>query len=181
MRPREFRAPSGGAAAGWPLVARWQQQTVPMVGLLSTSSADEFVRQLAGFHKGLADLGYVEAHKVIRAVNQHRERLPDISADLVLQTPAVIFMVAVQRALRETEYFKGQASLTEYRCPDHQQARLPELATDLVRAHVAVICQPHSTPREAGRPPGLGLVNRAQPVGVAKRHGSLRSSGEKAA
>ena len=64
MQRREFIAGLGSAAA-WPVVARAQQPTLPVIGLLSSQSAevdykDVTVRVL----QGLKEAGYVEGQNV---------------------------------------------------------------------------------------------------------------------
>ena len=57
MRRREFITLIGGAAASWPLVARAQQQPMPVIGFLFASTTQGLATQLPGFHQGLADTG----------------------------------------------------------------------------------------------------------------------------
>src|SRR5262245_101419 len=49
IRRRKFLATLGGAVAAWPLAARAQQQTTPIVGLVSGRSADASPRDVAAF------------------------------------------------------------------------------------------------------------------------------------
>src|SRR4029450_5144631 len=60
---REFLATLGGAAAAWPLAAGAQQPT-PIVGLINSRSAQDALRNVAAFRKGLDETGYVEGQNV---------------------------------------------------------------------------------------------------------------------
>jgi len=58
MRRRTFIAGLGGAAS-WPLVARAEQTTMPVIGFLSPMPSGERPAH-AAFRRSLAEEGYVE-------------------------------------------------------------------------------------------------------------------------
>jgi putative tryptophan/tyrosine transport system substrate-binding protein len=107
MKRRDFIALLGGAAA-WPLAARAQQPALPVVGFLANGPADAYAEELAGFRKGLADLGYIEGRNVMieyRWFEGRYDRLPEMAANLVRHPLAVIVAVgppAVRAAQSET-------------------------------------------------------------------------------
>ena len=59
MRRRTFIGGLGSAVA-WPVVARAQQPTMPMIGYLGVQSADDPNNRTAEFLQGLKETGYVE-------------------------------------------------------------------------------------------------------------------------
>ena len=61
---REFITLLGGTAAAWPLAARAQQPTMPVVGFLQSGTASPFEAQLAAFRQGLKEGGYVVGQSV---------------------------------------------------------------------------------------------------------------------
>src|SRR5262245_1615661 len=93
LRRREFITVLGGAAA-WPLVARAQQPTVPVIGFLNSGSpAGFYVSLVAAFRQGLKETGYVEGQNVaieFRWAEGQYDRVPAMAAELVRRQVTVI-------------------------------------------------------------------------------------------
>jgi putative tryptophan/tyrosine transport system substrate-binding protein len=94
MRRREFITLFGGTAVAWPLAARAQQPTMPVIGFLNSPSPDwTFTERMRKFTQGLQEQGFVEGENVAilsRFAENEDARLPELAADLVRRRVAVI-------------------------------------------------------------------------------------------
>ena len=96
MRRREFIATFGGAAAAWPLAARAQQPTMPVIGFLNSGSSSALQHLTAAFRQGLNESGYIEDRNVAveyRWANGDYSLLPALAADL-LSRPLSLMVAA---------------------------------------------------------------------------------------
>ena len=96
MRRRDFIKIVTASAAAWPLAARAQQPTMPVIGFLGTGSPQSDAFRTAAVRQGLMEVGYVEGRNVAfeyRWAEDHYERLPALAAELVRREVAVILAI----------------------------------------------------------------------------------------
>lgn len=89
MRRRRFMALLG-ATATWPLTARAQQATMPVIGTLSMGSVSD---NDGAFDRGLADRGYVfgkNITKQARWAGGNHDKLAELAKELVSLNPTLI-------------------------------------------------------------------------------------------
>jgi putative ABC transport system substrate-binding protein len=93
MRRRDFIKIIAGSATVWPLVARAQQPTMPVVGFLNSLGSNDRSNLRDAFHRGLAEAGFVPGSNLAieyRYADNQVHRLPALAADLVGRRVAVI-------------------------------------------------------------------------------------------
>jgi putative ABC transport system substrate-binding protein len=96
MQRRKFIGLMGGAAVGWPFVARAQQPAVPVIGFLGAPSSVSYVSNVAAIRRGLNEAGYVEGLNVsieYRWADGQYDRLPALASELVVKGVAAIVTI----------------------------------------------------------------------------------------
>jgi ABC-type uncharacterized transport system substrate-binding protein len=93
VRRRDFIRVVSSVAVNWPLAARAQAPSMPVIGYLSTRSPEDTIHLLAAFRAGLAQNGYVEGQNATIeyrwALGQY-DRLAGMAAELVRRPVAVL-------------------------------------------------------------------------------------------
>jgi putative ABC transport system substrate-binding protein len=82
---RELLVAIGGAAAAWPLAARAQQASVPVIGFLGPGSAQSDAYRVTAFRQGLSEAGLVDGQNFTieyRWADSHYDRLPALYSQL---------------------------------------------------------------------------------------------------
>jgi len=93
MKRREFITLIGGGAAAWPLVARAQQQTLPVIGVVNSGTSVANTKNVTAFRQALKEAGFVDRENVVtelRWADNQFDRLPALISDLIGQPVAVI-------------------------------------------------------------------------------------------
>ena len=92
LRRRDFIAGLGGAAA-WPIAARAQQRTMPVIAYMSSRSASSDAGMLIAFRRGLANAGFVEGQNVAidyLFADGRVDRVPALTAEVVARKVSVV-------------------------------------------------------------------------------------------
>src|SRR5215467_1534537 len=93
MKRRTFITLLGGAVAAWPIMARAQQPTLPVIGFLDSRPSDGMASRLAAFRQGLKEIGFVEGENVTilhRWAEDRVDRLPEIASELARQATVIV-------------------------------------------------------------------------------------------
>lgn len=92
MKRREFLGLVAGGIAG-PTLGQAQQQTVPLIGFLSSRSPEDSKPHLAGFLRGLEAFGFIDGKTLrieYRWANGQYDQLRKLAQELAALQPAIM-------------------------------------------------------------------------------------------
>jgi ABC-type uncharacterized transport system substrate-binding protein len=102
MKRRDFITLAGTAAV-WPVAARAQRPTMPVIGFLHLTSLELTRENLGSFLRGLGETGYIEGKNVAieyRWAQGRNDQLPTLAAELVRdQVSVIVVLESTQGAL----------------------------------------------------------------------------------
>src|SRR5262249_30014206 len=93
MRRRDFIKGIAAIEVAWPLAARAQQHTVPVIGYVGSQTPDLWADRLRAFRQGLSESGYVEGQNVMIEyvwAEGRYDRFPALVAELIRRPVTVI-------------------------------------------------------------------------------------------
>jgi putative ABC transport system substrate-binding protein len=103
MRRRDFLWALGGTAAAWPLTARAQQPTMPVIGFLADATPEGFAPRVAALKRGLSETGFIEGQNVaieFRWARRNYDLLPALAEDLVRRRVSAIVTAGSEKVTR---------------------------------------------------------------------------------
>jgi putative tryptophan/tyrosine transport system substrate-binding protein len=104
VRRREFITLISGSMAAWPLAARAQQPSMPVIGFMSARSPEDSVSVLQAFHKGLKEeAGFADGENVkvqYRWARGNYVLLPALATELVEHRVNVLVAVGGDASAR---------------------------------------------------------------------------------
>ena len=126
MKRRDFITLLGGAAVGWPLVARAAQGR-PRIAVLALTSKDGLARNFAALRGGLRRLGYIDTQTAdidTRYADGDVSRLPALARELLQSRPDVILADTPSAAAAAN----NAAPALPIVCPTFSDSVVPSLA-----------------------------------------------------
>lgn len=98
LKRRDFISLFGVAAVAWPIVARAQKSSLPVIGYLESASQGQFADLIPAFRAGLSEAGYIDGQNVrieYRWAEGQYDRLPALAAELIRDHATLIFTTAL--------------------------------------------------------------------------------------
>jgi len=93
MRRRDFIQRTASLGVAWPLAARAQQATRPVIGVLAVRTPEFDAPLVEAFNRGMNETGYFEGKNIVieyRWAAGHFDRLPALADELVQKQVALI-------------------------------------------------------------------------------------------